>query len=263
MTVPVVFIQKGPQNYFHFVYQQACKNNNQVFVIGDDHTTPVKHAHIKDLSNDASKFSSIYQHLSTNGYDMELICFNRWFILKEFMEKQGMDKCLHLDSDVMLYANAEDEFKKFDQFDFTLIHRCCGSNSFFTLKGLTDFCNFLMKTYSNKSSYEFERIAAHYHVRQKHGLQGGVCDMTLLEFYSYGKCGLIGEMMHIIDGSTYDHNINTPDQNFRMSGQNIKEISFYENKPYCFQTTTGKEIRFNTLHFQGPAKRYIEHYAKN
>jgi hypothetical protein len=86
--------------------------------------------------------------------------------------------------------------------------------------------------------------------------------MTLLEFYSYLNCGMIGEMMHIIDGSTYDHNINESDQYFRMSGQNIKEVSFFEGLPYCHQTTTGKEIRFNTLHFQGPAKRFLADYVK-
>lgn len=255
MTIPVIFIQKGSNNYFSKVYNQA-RNENTVLVIGDN-TSPIKQALIKDYSNRADEFSGIYQHLSTNGYDMELICFNRWFILQEYMKNKGIDICLHLDSDVMLYAKAETEFKKFEQFDFTLSHRCCGSNSFFTLKGLSEFCDFVMKIYGNKPSYEFERIAAHYHVRQKHGLQGGVCDMTLLEFYSYTKCGTVGEMMHIIDGSTYDHNINASDQYFKMSGQNIKEISFFENRPYCHQITTGKEIRFNTLHYQGSAKRFI------
>jgi hypothetical protein len=173
------------------------------------------------------------------------------------MISQGIDRCLYLDSDVMLYANAESEIKKFEQFDFTLSHRCCGSNSFFTIKGINEFCDFLMRVYSNKNSYDFERIAVHYHVRQKHGLVGGVCDMTLLEYHAYQKWGLVGEMMHIIDDSTYDHNINTSDQNFKMSELGIKEISFLDGIPYCYQESSEKNIRFNSLHYQGGAKRFL------
>jgi hypothetical protein len=262
MSVPIIFIQLGSRDYFNLVYHQACKNDNTVIVIGNDSTTPLKHADIKDYSESANTFSKVYQHLSTNSYEAELICFNRWFILYEYMIKNGIDRCLHLDTDVMLYANAEKEIKKFEQYDFTLSHRCCGSNSFFTLKGLAGFCTYVLQMYSNKSSIEFDQITAHYTIRQKHGLPGGVSDMLLLDKYSSRICGMVGEMMHIVNDSTYDHNINVSDQHFKMSGQSIKEVSFFENLPYCHQTTTGKEIRFNTLHFQGPAKRFMNSYLQ-
>jgi hypothetical protein len=249
MNVPVIFIHKGNQEYFQKAIVQAKKNDNQVIVIDDNL--------ISNYSQKANEFSNLYEHLSTNNKDIELLCFNRWFILNEFMVSQNIDRCLYLDSDVMLYANVDNEIKKFEQFDFTLSHRCCGSNSFFTLRGLTDFCDFLITTYSNKNSYDYEKISSHYYIRQKHGLPGGVCDMSLLEYHAYQKWGLVGEMMHIIDGSTYDHNINTSDQNFKMSNLGIKEIVFSENIPYGYQCSTGKTIRFNTLHYQGNAKRFL------
>lgn len=252
--IPVIVIHLGSQPYYDRVIDQAKKFNECVFAIGD--SVPPSHYNIYEYFESAGKFSTIYDHLSTNSRKIELMCFQRWFILKDFMEKHDIDVSFHIDSDMMLYANTDMEYHKFAQFDFTLSHRCCGSNSFFTLNGLKKFCDFLLNFYMNKNTYEYERIAAHYHVRQKHGLPGGVCDMTLLEYYSYQNCGKIGEMMHIIDDSTYDHNINVPDQYFHMDKE-TKDIVFVNDLPYCYQESSGKQIQFKTLHFQGSAKTLI------
>lgn len=256
MTVPVILIHRGNHGHYKKVINQARIYNEKVYAIGD--CVPPSNCYIADYYQGAEEFNSVYEHLNTNSRPAELICFQRWFILRDFMDTHGIQACLHIDSDVMLYAVAHHEFQKFSQFDFTLSHRCCGSNSFFTLHGLKRFCDFLMYFYHDKSSYEYERITAHFHIRQKHGLPGGVCDMTLLEYYSYQNCGKIGEMMHIIDDSTYDHNINARDQYFRM-GEKTKDIVFVSGFPYCYQETTGKQIQFKTLHFQGPAKGLIHH----
>jgi len=252
--IPVIVIHLGSQPYYDRVIDQASKYNECVFAIGD--SVPPSHYDIHDYSESANKFRDIYDHLSTNSKKIELMCFQRWFILKDFMEKHGIEVSFHIDSDVMLYANTDTEFPKFEQFDFTLSHRCCGSNSFFTLNGLKKFCGFLINFYMRKNTYEYERIAAHYHVRQKHGLPGGVCDMTLLEYYSYQNCGKIGEMMHIIEDSTYDHNINVPDQYFQMDN-GTKNFVFVNGTPFVYQKSTGKQIQFKTLHFQGSAKNLI------
>jgi hypothetical protein len=64
-------------------------------------------------------------------------------------------------------------------------------------------------------------------------------------------------MMHIIDGATYDHNINEPDQYFQMDKE-TKDIVFIGDIPHCYQESTGKHIQFKTLHFQGTAKMLIQ-----
>lgn len=254
MNIPVIMIQLGSQEYFKKVIEQARKFNDNVFVIGD--MLPPCQYDIRGYSQSTDEFSAIYEHLSTNNRKIELMCFNRWFILKDFMEKHGIDVSFHIDTDVMLYTNVNTMWDYFSQFDFTLSHRCCGSNSYFTYHGLKNFCNFLMNFYNKKNSYDYERVAAHYHVRQKFGLPGGVCDMTLLQHYSYLHCGKIGEMMHIVEKGTFDHNINESDQYFRMSKQ-MKDVVFINGLPFCYQESTGKQIQFRTLHFQGSAKMYI------
>ena len=259
--IPVVFIHRGNQDYFKAVVKQSSARN-PVMVIGDSDPGNCSFFNISNYYESATEFEKNYENLSTNGTNSELICFSRWFILKDFMERNDIPIIFHLDTDVLFFDNAEKEWEKFKQFDFTLSHHCCGNNSFFTLHGLKEFCDFTQFIYRNKSSYEYEKIASHYYIRQKHGLPGGVCDMTLLEFFSYKNCGKIGEMMHIINDSTYDHNINESDQGFRMSSKGIKEISFKNNIPFCFSDYLKKSIQFKALHFQGGAKRFLLEYLK-
>jgi len=255
VPVPVILINWGCQSHLPSVIEHAQRYNKNVFLIGDSTNNHLAtHFKISDYSERSSSFAKLYQNLSTNSHTIELFCFQRWFILEEFMALQGIKQCLYIDSDVLLYADAEYEIKNYDYFDFTLTHRCCGSTSFFKYDGLKKLCSFIMETYSNKSSYDYEKIASHYQIRQKHGLPGGVCDMTLLEFYSYKICGCVGEMMYINRGTTWDHNINESDQGFEMKN-GIKNIQFINHLPYC---RIGNEmIRFNSLHLQGPAKSRI------
>lgn len=63
--------------------------------------------------------------------------------------------------------------------------------------------------------------------------------------------------MHIIDGSTYDHNINVPDQDFDFA-DGRKNFKIKNGFPYVFSHKLNKDIKFNSLHFQGPAKRFIQ-----
>jgi len=264
VSIPIIFIHKNNSEHLKYSFTQAQKNDNQVIVLGDESNSVypwIKHYPIHEYKHSSDKFEPLYEHLSTNGYFVELMCFQRWFILKDFMEGNNIATCLHLDSDVMLYSNAEKEYyKKFNLFEFTLSHRTCGSNSFITLKGIQNFCDFLVNVYGDKQSYYYDKIKSHYQVRQKHGLPGGVCDMTLLELYGYLNCGKIGEMMHIWnDWSTYDHNINESDQGYSMKN-GIKDIIIENGIPYGILPGVGK-IQFNTLHFQGPAKVKMVDYV--
>jgi len=259
LVIPVIIMHRGESDYVNDVVAQARKRAQNVVVLGDGQNFATDRQ--DKYCESAKAFEGLYEHLSTNGYNIELMCFTRWFILKDYMKVHGINVCLHLDSDVLLYIDPEDIWMSYDQFDITLSHRCCGSAAFFTLKGLEKFCSFIMDTYTEKNSYDYSRLVSHYQTRQKHGLTGGVCDMTLLEHYGYKHCGEIGEMMHIIGSSAWDHNINEPDQGFMIDpATGIKRITFIKGMPTGYQETTDRVIKFNSLHFQGPAKRYIKRH---
>jgi hypothetical protein len=261
--IPVVFIHKGYQSYLDYTTRQSSRNNQVHFIGTNNPGNHVTFFDINQYEKYINNFSSVYEHLSTNDYNYELFCFLRWFILKEHMEKNNLDVVFYVDSDVMLYSDITKEYEKFNQFDLTLLHRTAAISSFFTKTGLDNFCDFLINTFTNKSSYNYKKISSHYYTRKDFGLPGGVCDMTYFDFFHYmddggGGPGKVGEMMVIIDDSTYDHNVNVSDQYFDFNG--IKNIKIKDGYPYVYSHKLKKDIKFNSIHFQGGAKNHISRY---
>ena len=134
--------------------------------------------------------------------------------------------------------------------------RSSGHSSYWSLKGLEAFCDYLMEIYGNKNSYDFVRLASHYQVRQNFGLPGGLCDMTLLEsFARYKYPHLVGEGS-IVNLSTrdlyYDHIIQQAEGFEQENG--VKKFILRNGKPYAKYVATGDYIPFATIHFQGAHK---------
>jgi len=262
--IPVVLIHKSFQNYVKYSIMQASKNN-KVYLLGDVNSNlnveNFEFINYNGLLSGCDEFRSKYVHLSTNSLEYELFCYQRWYILRNFMREKNLDIVFYIDSDVLLFINVEKEWEKFKQFDMTLLHRTAAISSFITYEGVNNFCNLLDSIYDNKNSYPFKKIESHFMVRQKFGLAGGVCDMTLLEYFHYnaecgGGPGRIGEMMVIIDDSTYDHNINAKDQDFSFKN-GVKEVKILNKTPYVYSEKMKKDIKFNSLHFQGGSKHLM------
>jgi hypothetical protein len=263
--IPVILIHKGYSDYLKYTILQSIKNN-YTYLISD--TNPninennFQYVNMDEYNSTFNNFKKNYVHLSTNPHDYELFCYQRWFILLEFMKQKQLDVVFYIDSDVLLFVDVNKEWEKFNQFEVTLLHRTAALSSYFTIKGLTSFCNFLENTYSDKNGYAFKKISSHYHVRQECGLAGGVCDMTLFEYFHYssdsgGGPGRVGEMMHVIDDSVYDHNVNAMDQDFEFI-YGKKDFKIKNGIPYVYSNKLKKDIKFNSLHFQGNAKNMIK-----
>ena len=256
--IPVILIHRGKHDYVQTCINQAKFYNEKVLVISDSQYENCENFNINDYFKNSELFSKFYIPLSTLG-DYELFCFQRWFILYEFMSKEKIDNVFYIDSDVLLYHNVTDDKEFFENYIFTLILRSVGCTSFFTKEGLKKFCNFLFEIYQLKDSYEFAKIASHYKVRQQFGLSGGVCDMTLFEYFARYKCSVgVGELSNIHNNTTYDHNINDSDDMYEFNG--IKKIEFIDKKPYCYSPVLNKKIQFKSIHFQGGSKHLMDSY---
>ena len=105
-------------------------------------------------------------------------------------------------------------------------------------------------------TYHYDKMVSHFAVRRKHRLAGGVCDMTAFQLYSELNFGQVGEASHIIDDSVYDPNINMAHPGFEMEN-GIKKIIWKNGQPYGKHIRTGREIKFNSLHFNGRAKELM------
>jgi len=51
------------------------------------------------------EFRKHYRHTSNNGLPFERWCFEQWFLLADWMEKNGKELVFVMDSDVLLFAN--------------------------------------------------------------------------------------------------------------------------------------------------------------
>ena len=265
-SLPIIFIHRSNSEHLKYSLAQARESNpnSTIFLLGDSSNDVyefVEHRPFVEYFQEAAHFQKLYKHYSTHGVDFELICFQRWFILREFLMANNLSQCLYLDSDVMLYSDVTKDSKKFEQFDFTLCWNSIGCVFFLNrLRGLNEFCQFLLDIYGNKNNFYYDRMVAHYAVRKKHHLAGGACDMTAFQFYSEGNFGQMGEASYILDGSVYDPNINMPHPGFEMEN-GIKKIIWKDNQPYGRFIKTGEEIRFNSLHFNGHAKKLMGQYC--
>jgi hypothetical protein len=82
--------------------------------------------------------------------------------------------------------------------------------------------------------------------------------MTAFEKFREREPNKIGETTVIIGASTYDDNINCSDGFEILHG--LKRICWVNGQPFCKHIKSNEKIRFNSLHFQGWAKKYMRKY---
>lgn len=269
MTVPVVFIHYGASDHLLIALRQAKRFDNQVFLIRNSLRLRQQGA-VADrefiagsvLEND---FTKLYQHLSRNHHEFELQCIVRWFDLRDMMNREQIDQCLYLDSDVLLFANADLEWQYYNQFDFTLCLGTTGHTSFWRRDALSQFCEFVTKIYQDRD-YNYLELERIFQEMLKQDLAGGVSDMLLLKMFREQTDLHIGEMCEVVWGSMWDHNLNASD-GFRTNGANRKDIQFINGYPHAIRDTQDGDfhlvetIRFKSLHFQGQAKHLMNEFV--
>ncbi|HWY33941.1 MAG TPA: hypothetical protein VNX68_04800, partial [Nitrosopumilaceae archaeon] len=161
-------------------------------------------------------------------------------------------------SDILIYCNVSNLFPKYNDYTFTISKKlgpqCCyfpGSDK------LGSFCDFIVKLYAEPEYMERLEKKYQYHLTNK--LPGGVCDMTAFWEYQKDYPNCAKDLNNIEEGQVFDDNINEGD-GFEMEDGKIKRIEMKNGFPFGTLTGTGKQIKFNTLHFQGVAKKYIYRY---
>jgi hypothetical protein len=256
--IPLVMIHRGNQPWFRKFVEINAKRHGNLVLIGDDQGTQANYFYqLDDYAKSFEEIMSLYVHLNTTPLEYSSFNYCRWFILREYMQRNNIDVSMYLDSDVVMLADPDIEWKsKWNRCSFTLMHGCCAASSFFTSYGINDFCEYMLSIYRNKDGYDYKKIASHFNIRQSSGLPGGVCDMQLFWHYFYNHCYEVGEMMRIaFDYSTYDHSISSPD-GYEMAGEH-KALRFRGGMVYGIFTRLGTEVCFNSLHLQGDNKQWV------
>ena len=155
---PIIVLHRGANDYLRVCLSQAkfSNPNSRVILLGDESNVNiakeagVEHYLINDYFKQAQEFQKIYRHYSTNPYDFELFCFQWWFVIGEFIEKNNIDKFLHIDSDVLLYADFSQEHAFLDYINYyvlTYSHASAHSSFFNNSRALGEFCSFFSEVF--------------------------------------------------------------------------------------------------------------------
>ena len=103
-SYPIIVLHKGSSDYLKICLAQAkfSNPNSRIILLGDETNETLakqvgaEHYLICNYFSKALEFEKIYKHYSTNSYNFELFCFQRWFVVDEFINSEGLDKFLHI-----------------------------------------------------------------------------------------------------------------------------------------------------------------------
>jgi glycosyltransferase involved in cell wall biosynthesis/ADP-heptose:LPS heptosyltransferase/tetratricopeptide (TPR) repeat protein/ubiquinone/menaquinone biosynthesis C-methylase UbiE len=283
-NIPIVFIHCGDSECLKYALAQARLSNPQskIYLIGDqanDKYDFVEHHDYTKYWQSAERFERVYKHLSPNQLGFELMCFLRWFVLLDFLKAMNIKGCVYSDSDVMIYTDVSEHWQRFANSGMTV---SCGASPQFNFIGdvdlLNEFCDFLVQGYADPTSL---RQMEDYFEKRPSTDSAGISDMTFFGTFKQKYPNRIVDIVDIVDGSTFDGNINYAD-GFEME-HGRKKIYWASGRPHgkLIDTTcwhwlagghcasggsqgklidTGSLITFNNLHFQGKSKGAIKEY---
>lgn len=270
--IPIIFIHRGLQDYLKYAVVCAKDHQNRVILIGDDENKCVEAEWCSITEYKSLRFNTFkenYIHLSSNSRWFELLCFERYFVLLEFMKKNKMERCVMMDSDVLLFGKA-DEICSSQNFDmgagfeekYKQVNPCV---LYWSIPALEQFVMFCIKAYRN--DYTRGSLISIYKKLKKKNIRsyGGISDMTLLYFWikvTAYKCNNLFsyELDFFIDG-----NCSFAEQNrilYKMRKiLKIKKIKFKSKVPYIIDQNM-KRKKVIAIHCQGGAKKYMNMFCK-
>ncbi|MED4779055.1 hypothetical protein [Brevibacillus choshinensis] len=253
-------MHRTDDDYLFYILRQAkiASPNSDVVLIGSPQNSKyasdgIKHAMIQNYHQGASEFAKVYKHMSPCEYYYNLFCFQRWFVLRDYMRSHNLNECWTLDSDVMLYADlSSHEYKSFsNEFTWT---------TYILRSELEDLCAVTQNHFADPRLFEklkqFTKETGNY-IKETGML--AISDMVtqwlFLEKY------LKRDRIHgVIGDSFFDNNLH-----FSFPGvellDNKKRLFLLNGTLYCKKINSDQFYRVNTVHFTTEAnKKYVQHF---
>lgn len=280
---PIVFIHKGKiPYYFTLVMRQAHQSNpdSEIVLVTDKNTRVdrfIKKIKLDGYNKQSETLSSLYQHMSSNTYEFELFCIQRWFVLLELMEKYHMNQVVVCDSDYMQYTNVNKIIKMMNKKSlicvpnqqYELSFTASAHFSIWHHFHLKRFTLFVKEIYVNNINVIKKKWVWH----QKNNMPGGVCDMSLLYlFYQQNPTfflnGLVVKAESCVDQSIKDSNIyqyNNKEYFIKKINRNgrYKDVKWQSKRPYVRIQKSNEKIWLHGLHCQGDAKYLIYYFFQS
>lgn len=262
--IALIFTHRGNDFYLNYVLRQARYFNldADIYLLGDEtnrHYDFVTHVMISDYMSSANEFEKVYEHMSSNLYEYELFCFQRWFIILDFVRNNGIENFVCLDSDVLLYCDMNSELSRYiGKYDFTICNGYHPGFNLFNIESLSKFCHYMKMLYIEpSSSYKLKERYQSFILEKK---PGGNCDMTAIEYYVKEYPNAVLDIAIPKEHICFDGGISGSFDLFEMDN-GAKKIYWQQNIPYFRLLKDGSYVRVGGLHLDGRQKFTIYKYA--
>lgn len=215
----------------------------------------IKHVLIDDYHSAALSFNSIYKHDGPNHYLYERFCFERWFIINEYVQRNFISENICcLDSDSLLYEELGNIFNLMSA-DLAVCD-AVGPQYLLIKKAmiLKNYCEFIINCFN---CIDASNNLKSYIMHNKDKLPNHVNDMATLGAFSM-------TIPHLDIGTKSEIDIYF-DEN--VSYAQGLDISFIGKKIYridgahYFKRHRGQLIRAGGIHAQGQSKQFMILYV--
>ena len=247
--VPFVLLHRGKADFVEFALRSIRHHHpdRRIILLADDHhrydpALKIEYRQWAHYAAEASKLVKAYKHRSVNPFAFELLCLERWFVLEAFCESECIDRVIHLDTDVIVFDSFDELEVLWDSHRGAL----CGISphvALMTREGIGDMTRIIRGFY--EGTFEFSDST---------GTQN-ISDMNFLGYL--GKVTGWKDLLTWQGESAVDHHVKCAD-GCRMK-DDFKDVTFHDGHAFGVSATTGEQIRFKSLHFQGSSKKRMKH----
>jgi len=261
---PIIYIHYGYSKYLPYIFKCAKISNpdTDVILLGDPSNKKVAedcgliHFSLKDFDfgEDLKTFDRVYELIATShfdaykhGEDWNKFVFRKWFILYNFLTKQGIERFWHFDSDNPILSDLSKLEHKFLHLDCTV--QCHGHcfKGFFTNSKIIDL-------YVKKINEVFLRKSYIEQFKASIANQSGPAsfnEMTVYEIFAREKKFNSRRLDDIIDDSTFGDIIS------RSNGMKMEKLPLgedvqithlnFDGRFFCIEEASGKLIHMHIL----------------
>lgn len=274
--IPVIISHfNGAPKYLLFALKSAKKYNNTVVLLGDASNIKLweNHWNCGDRTSEKYElFLKYYKKMSFYPDDYENSFWKRIFMVELWLKETKNSEFILLDSDIITFSNYSESIRPFFQdrkpysgmmtpeYQDNYLWTSSCHFSFWTKEALDDFIEFSINVY--KGNEFLKSLEEKWSWHRKNNVPGGICEMTLLYFWSRDNSNVI-KFGKTKNGTSFDHNfnisVNYHNNEYLMEG-NHKKVRFSKGMPIFFNLVEGRDVVFNCIHCQGKAKKLMFYF---
>jgi hypothetical protein len=281
---PIIFCHYGNSKYLPYIFKCAkiSNPNTDVILLGDPSNQKVArdcgliHFSLKDFDfgEDLKVFDEVYELITTphfdaykHGDDWNKFVFRKWFILHNFLAKQGIERFWHFDSDNPILTDLSTLEHKFSHLDCTVqCHGQCFKGFFTNYKIIEKYVKKINEAFLRRDDIEKFKASI-----LTHSGPASFNEMTVYDIFNREEKFASERLDKIIDDSSFGEVIS------RSNGMKMEKLPLGEDvqitfmnpdgRFFCIEESSNKPIEMHVLNLSWmPIYLYngvLKHLKKN